>query len=218
MEKLYEMFSAYLDDENKEKAVSLIIEAFEKAQSIETFVDIYTKILERSLNELKCNLKDKKICIWKEHVRSSIVRTILECAYPYIVKLRQKLFNGERHGTAVIVCPDGEYHEIGARMASDFFMLAGFDSIYVGSSTPKEEFIYAINEIRPKILALSVTNYYNIISAKRTIAAVCAIAEVRPLIVVGGNAFVNNPDIKEIGADRLANTYGDVEKLIQEVK
>ncbi len=218
MERLYMAFNDCLDNENKEQAVSLIIQEFEKAASAQDFVDIYTKVLERALNEMKCNLKDKKICIWKEHVRSSIVRTILECAYPHIVRLRDKLHNGKRRGKAVVVCPDGEYHEIGARMAADFFLLAGFDTIYVGSSTPKEEFIYAINEIRPDILALSVTNYFNIISAKRTITAVCEIAETRPLIVVGGNAFVNNPDIGEIGADMLANTYSDIEQLAKEVK
>ncbi|NCC88701.1 MAG: cobalamin-binding protein [Clostridia bacterium] len=218
MERLYEIFSTYLDAEDKEKAVSLIVDEFQKAQSIQDFINIYTEVLERALNEMKCDLKDKKICIWKEHVRSSIVRTILECAYPYMVKLRNKLYNGKRYGIAVIICPDGEYHEIGARMVADFFTLAGFDSVYVGSSTPKEEFIYAINEIQPKILALSVTNYFNIVSAKRTIEAIRANAQEMPFIVVGGNAFVNNQNTKEIGADKYLQTYEDIAALAKEVQ
>ncbi|MDD4316041.1 MAG: hypothetical protein PHC84_02645, partial [Clostridia bacterium] len=114
MDKLYERFRGYLEQENKEDSVKVILEEFGKAQRAEDFVEIYTKVLERALNEITCASKDNKICIWKEHIRSSIVRTILECAYPFIVELRNKLFATRRHGTAVIICPDGEYHAIGA--------------------------------------------------------------------------------------------------------
>jgi len=29
---------------------------------------------------------DADVCVWKEHVRTSIVRTVVEAAYPYVVK------------------------------------------------------------------------------------------------------------------------------------
>lgn len=67
-------------------------------------------------------------------------------------------------------------------------------------------------------LALSVTNYFNIVSAKRTIDAIRANAQEMPLIVVGGNAFVNNSDVNEIGADKYLQTYEDIAALTKEVQ
>lgn len=217
MQKLYDKFILFLESENKVEAVDLILKEFQKVTKIEDFVKIYEEVLTRSLNEMTCSLKDKKLCVWKEHVRTSIVRTILECAFPCMVALRKGLGEKKLNKKAVIICPDGEYHVIGARMAADFFTLVGFDATYVGASTPKEEFIYAINEINPDVLAISVTNFYNIVSAKRTIEAIRKTAEHCPLIVVGGNAFINNPKIEDIGADMLLNTYEEIKKLAKEI-
>jgi methanogenic corrinoid protein MtbC1 len=184
--------------------------------SAEDYVNIYEQVLARSLNEMTCDARKKKLCIWKEHVRSSIVRTILECAYPYIVKINKETKTKKSKGSVIVICPDGEYHEIGARMVADFFTLAGFNSTFVGGSTPKEEFLYALDEIKPDILALSVTNYYNIISAKRTIQKIRDAIANPPMIVVGGNAFDNNPDVSLVGADRLLTSFRDVLKLGEE--
>lgn len=169
MQEVYKEFSALMNAENKEKAVELILKEFQKVQQVEDFIKIYTDILARYLNEMSCP-SNVRICVWREHVRSSIIRTILECSYPYIVKLKKTISKENRK--AIIICPDGEYHELGARMAADFFSLAGYDAIFVGASTPKEDFIYVINEINPDIVALSITNFFNIVSAKNTISAI----------------------------------------------
>lgn len=217
MDNLYQEFSFFMDSENKEQAVQLILNELQKVERIEDFVKIYTDILARYLNEMTCPLKEK-ICVWREHVRSSIIRTILECAYPHIAKFKKSVPRANKNSKAVIICPDGEYHELGARMAADFFALAGYDAIFVGASTPKEYFVKVINEIEPDIVALSVTNYYNIVSAKNTISAIRNEAASCPLIVVGGYAFINNPDIKAIGADMLADTYEAINSIVLGVK
>lgn len=217
MDILFQRFSEYLYSEDKEAAVNLIVDKFKLVDKIEDLVFIYTEVLEKALNTMMCASENKVLCIWKEHVRSAIVRTILENAYPHIVRLRKSLYKNAPTKKVTVVCPDGEYHEIGARMVADFFALANFDTVFVGSSTPKEEFILAINEIKPDVLALSVTNYFNIVSAQKTIAAIRNSAKECPLIVVGGNAFINNPDITSIGADRLLNSFDEICKLSEEV-
>ena len=157
------------------------------------------------------------MCIWKEHVRSSIIRTILENCYPYIIKFKQKSNNTSVKKTVSVLCPDGEYHEIGARMISDFFTLSGYESTYVGSSLPKEDFIEAINEIKPNIVAISITNYYNLVAAKKTIHSLKLKVNYPLIIVVGGTAFENNPTAyKEIGADKLLSNFEDIKKLKEE--
>lgn len=210
MQKFYKDFLFALDKEDKRQAVEMVIKKLDTITTKEELVSLYTEVLAKSLNEMTCNLKEKKLCIWKEHIRSSIIRTILECCYPYIVKLSDK----DSKGSVAIICPDGEYHEIGARMAADFFMLNGYRAVYVGSSMPKEEFVDAINEIHPEVLAMSVTNYYNLVAAKKTVEAIRAKVNYPLFVAVGGNAFINNPNsYKEIGADAVINTYADISAI-----
>lgn len=213
LEQFYREFYDLLRQEEKEKTVKFAINYIEKITSEKQLVEFYNDVLERSLDEMTCDLNDKKLCIWKEHIRSSIIRTILENAYPKIIELKNK-FNPNYVGNVCIICPDGEYHEIGARMVSDFFNLAGYKSIYVGSSIPKEDFVDAINKIRPDIVAISITNYYNIVTAKRMIEALRRKVNYPLKIVSGGNAFENNPlAYKDIGADMLLKTYEEIKSL-----
>ena len=220
LDLLYDEFLDYLEQENKEKAVELIIKKLEQIKTINELVDLYQNVLSRSLNEMTCNIKDKKLCIWREHVRSSIIRNILECAYPYVIKLKNNYFsNAKKRGKVAVICPDGEYHEIGPRMVADYYTLLGYDSVYVGSSTPKEEFIYAINDIKPVMLALSVSNFYNLVSTKKTIDAIREKVDYPIKIIVGGYAFNSNPlSYKDIGADFLAQSFEDIKKLVGEVQ
>lgn len=57
---------------------------------------MYTKILAPSLNTMECKIDEKNICIWREHVRISIIRTIVECCYPYIMKERHEKYDGNK--------------------------------------------------------------------------------------------------------------------------
>ncbi|WP_461206818.1 cobalamin B12-binding domain-containing protein [Clostridium sp. DL1XJH146] len=210
--KIYDEFKEYLDNENKEKSVQFILDNVKNKEI--TIVDLYKNILTPSLNNLVCSIEDKEVCIWKEHVRTSIVRTILECCYPYIIQEKDKNEVNKDAGTVIVLCPTDEYHEIGARMVSDYFTLCGYDSIFVGSNTPKNEFLSAINVYKPKFIAISVTNYYNLISAKRTIEAIRAIENYGLQILVGGHAFENNQDAwKKIGADMLIKDFEDIKNL-----
>ncbi len=216
MKDVYESFLNFLEQEDKEKAVEIVIEELKKAKNDMDIIEIYNGILARSLNEMTCSLADKKICIWKEHIKSSIIKTILECAYPYVIKIKNSL-NRDAKCKIAIICPDGEYHEIGARMIADFCLLAGFETVYVGANTPKEEFIYAINYVKPDIFAMSVTSFFNLVSAKKTITAIKEKANYRLKIVVGGSAFDNNPSAyKDIGADMLINDYEGILALAKE--
>ena len=158
---------AYIEKEDKESAVEYAINLLNEGKI--DILTLYRDILSPSLNNMFCNVDEKEICVWREHVRSSIVRTIIECAYPYVIKEREKRGIKRKNQSAIVVCPQEEYHEIGARMAADFYTLLGFDTVFVGANTPKEDFVSAINVLKPKYVVISVTNYYNIVNAERAI-------------------------------------------------
>lgn len=60
-----------------------------------------------------------------------------------------------------------KYLEDEDKEKADFYTLNGFDTVFVGANTPKEDFVSAINIIKPKYVVISVTNYYNIVNAER---------------------------------------------------
>ncbi|HDP78056.1 MAG TPA: cobalamin-binding protein [Mesotoga infera] len=192
-------FADALDSQDKEKAILLCVEALESG-SIEV-IDLYLDILAPTLRDWECDYIGDRLCIWKEHIRSSIVRTVLECCFPYILKKIRDNGSEKNDQTVAVLCPPEEYHEIGARMISDIFTIAGYNSIFVGANTPLDTFLEAAKKLSLSYVAISVSNYYNLINTRRMISRIKE-AGGKSRVVVGGNAFEKNPDYwKEVGAD-----------------
>jgi methanogenic corrinoid protein MtbC1 len=214
MHPLYKEFIGYLKEENKEKSVEFVLDLLNKKEV--GIVELYTEILGPSLNQMICDDLEDALCIWKEHVRTAIIRTTLELTYPYILKEKKEKNVKILNKKVVIVCPGEELHEIGARMVVDFFTLLGYKTTFVGANTPKAEIRAALEEIKPDYVGISVTNYYNLVEAERTIKLLRKEIKFDGKIIVGGNAFVKNPDVyKEIGADLLIQTFEDIKKLAE---
>lgn len=212
MNQIYNEFNQAFEKENKEEAVLFVLEKLQKKEI--DVIELYSEILTPILNEMKCELEEKHICIWKEHVKTAIVRTIVECCYPYVIEKRLEL-NYPQRGIAVILCPPEEYHDLGARMVSDFFTICGAQSIFVGSNTPFNDFYNAIDIIKPAYVVISVSNYYNLVVTKKIIEKVKG-AIVHPVkIIVGGNVFNSNPEeYKTVGADYYAHTFEDIQNIV----
>ena len=215
MHPLYDEFLEYIDKEDKEKCVEFVLNKLDNKEiNVPT---LYKEILEPSLNRFYCDVDEEKLCIWKEHVRSSIIRTIIELCYPYILKERNERNIKILNKKIFIGCPAEEYHEIGARMIADIFILNGYDAIFVGANTPREEIRDAINSLKPAYIGICITNYFTLIEAEKAISLIKEHTEFTGKILVGGQAFLSNPDnYKKIGADLLIQNYGDIEKLAKE--
>jgi methanogenic corrinoid protein MtbC1 len=142
----------------------------------------------------------------------------LENCFQYVIKERDEKYNLKVNKKIAVVCPTEEYHEIGARMITDFFTLLGYEAIFVGSNTPKEEFLEALKIIHFDYIALSVSNPYNLVAARKSIKNIRG-ANSKVKILVGGNAFNHRPNsYKEVGADMYLNSFKDIIKLAEEDK
>jgi len=214
MHLLYEEFLSYLDNKDRQKCVEFTLSKLASEEL--DVVTLYEEILTPSLREEFCRDK-QKICVWEEHVRSSIIRTVIECCYPYVVKERDNKYRAKAKGRAVVACPTGEIHEIGARMVTDFFTLCGLDATFVGANTPQDEILDAIGYIKPRYIAISVSNYYNLLAARKTIQKMGEIGKTLGpdfKIIVGGYAFEQNPyTCDEVGADLLLRNFADIKRL-----
>jgi methanogenic corrinoid protein MtbC1 len=217
MHPLFEEFAGHLAREDKARCVEFALSKLSRGEI--DVVTLYNEVLTPGLNTPTYAAKDGAIGIWEEHVRTSIVRTIVENCYPFIVKER-----GARYGAAlgqaksvIVVCPTEEFHEIGARMVADFFDLCGFKTTFVGANTPQEEILEAIAFLKPTYVAVSATNTYSLVPAKRALAQIRDVRERSRSdfkIIVGGNAFHKNPElVQEMGADLHLSTFDDIRRL-----
>jgi methanogenic corrinoid protein MtbC1 len=212
MKEFHREFIDVLDREDKERAVHLVIELLEAGEV--GIVQLYTQVLAPALNDWECVEDDDPTCIWREHVRSQIVRTILEVSYPYVLKERQRSGVSDRGVTVAVLCPPEELHEIGPKMVADFFTLAGYAVTFVGANTPIGTLIATVRAIKPRYVAISVTNHYNLVALRRAIERIREVMPEGTEIIVGGRGFETNPGLaEEIGADLLLTTYEDIAGL-----
>jgi methanogenic corrinoid protein MtbC1 len=216
MQPFYEEFISHLDRQDKPACVDFVLNLLSHRKT--DIVTLYEQILAPSLRENFCRDRHEKICIWEEHVRTSIVRTIVECCYPYVIEERTRRNHAAARDKAVILCPSEEYHEIGARMVADFFTLCGYDAVFVGANTPITDMLEVIGDIQPQYLAISVSNSYNILAAQKLIEHILKIKEQSGRdfkIIAGGYAFQQQPEIcRQIGADSLVNNFKEIERLL----
>lgn len=212
---IYQEFLQIIQSEDKEASLNFALSKLSKKEV--DIVTLYTQILSPCLTSMVWEEKDDTF-IWKEHIRSSIIRSIIENCYPYVIKERDEKYKLKNNKKIAVVCPSEEYHDIGARMVADFFTLAGYHSTFVGSNTPKEEFVKAIKHINLDYLAISVSNYFNLVTAKNTIEKIRE-ADSKIAILVGGHAFKHNTNAQcHIKADKYIESFEDILKLSKEEK
>lgn len=204
-------FSLMLEAGDKAGALSYVLTLLESHEA--SLVEVYEGLLSPALNQMVCREEDRRICIWNEHVHTAIIRTIVENCFPYVMREKDHL-GFPSAGTAAVLCPPEENHDLGARIVSDYLTICGYNAIFVGSNTPYEDFLSGIEIIKPKLIAISVSNYYHIVVTKRIIAELKEKADPKAVIVVGGFAFDSNPDhIKAVGADHYARSFEDIKAI-----
>ena len=100
MVELYNQLMIYLKKEDKENAMKLCLVALEKKTI--SVVDLYQNILTPALNNIIEEYPQDEDLIWREHVRSSIIRSIVESAYPYVLRTKDELKMGEKENVIVM--------------------------------------------------------------------------------------------------------------------
>lgn len=209
---IYDTFMSYLSHEDKASAVAYAIGLLEDGKV--DHESLYLDLLAPSLIHFECTLEDEALCIWKEHIRTSIIRTIIEASYVSLIKRIEHV--NKINVSIMVTTPAFEYHEIGAIMNTHLMLLEGFDATYIGANTPKDEILSALRTYNPDYLALSVTNQYNLVITKQITD------EIRRYfpetgIILGGNAFRDPHNYLAIAHDKVLNSLEDLKAFAKEV-
>jgi len=213
-EQLRSNFFNALKNQDKIHCVNLVTEALNKG--FISIPELYEGILAPSLANIASNDKEQEISIWEEHVQSGIVRTIVELCFPYIIK--SQVTDLASRPKAMVFCQEEEYHELGARMSADYLTLLGFDALFIGANTPKEEVYNALKHIKPVLVSISVTSFYHLSKLEDMIATLrgfVSSGEVDAFsLVVGGYAIDHTPNAKSrIKADFFAKSFEDLQHI-----
>ena len=205
---LVSAFREALEQMDKARCVRLALDLLNKREL--DVAGLYTRVLAPALNSMTEAEENRTAAIWREHVRSAIIRTIIECAYPYVLAERDAQAFSRNKGKVVLVSPTDEYHELGARMGSDFFLLCGYESIFVGSNTPKAEMIQGLEQEKPDYVVINVVNFYNLFRVQSIVAEIKkTLPHIR--ILASGYAFSQDPDLAvRIGAQAVIRSIEDI--------
>jgi len=207
MNKFYSEFQEIIATEDRDASLEYVMDKLKNKEI--GIIELYEEILTPTLNRMEIS-GDERVDIWKEHVRSSIIRTIVESCYPYVIMERDAKYGVKSVKNVAVLCPAEEYHEIGARMVTDYFTLLGYQTTFVGNNTPKEVLVTGIRSQHLDYVAISISNPYHMVNARNTIEMIRK--ENRNVrIIVGGNAVKKLGDkAKDLGADYYLTTFNDI--------
>ena len=182
-------------------AANVLVHNINNAIGIEA---LYTEVIQPVLREVGELWHQNKISVAQEHYCSAFTQTLM-------LQFYRDHFDSPRINRKVVVaCPEGELHQIGARMISDLFENKGWHSIFLGSAVPVQDIIRTLEEELPDVCSLSVCMPEGLLAC---CSAVNKIKEKFPqiLVAVGGRAFeqVDKP-LQVTGADIFSNNFEEL--------
>lgn len=151
--------------------------------------ELHLKVIQPAQYEIGRLWQENRISVAREHLATAIAQLGLAHLYRHLPR-------DEANGRKVVVaCVEGELHEVGARMSSDFLEMAGFDVRFLGASLPTEHLVSLVREEKPDLVVLSVAVTYHLPALK---AAVQRLRQEWPQlpIAVGGNALCWAPGLE----------------------
>jgi methanogenic corrinoid protein MtbC1 len=182
---VHEQVAAALASHDKATAVRTAVEAV-SAEAVSIPV-LYRDILSRILADTGEAWHRGDTAIWEEHLASATVRTVVEILYPGV--LRAKAEAAPAGKAVLLACPPEEGHDLGLRMVSDRFDMAGWTTYFLGPDTPVREIAAAARQLGVDAVVMSSSTHFHRLAVRH---AVDELKKELPDtdVWVGGPAFV----------------------------
>ncbi|MFP2931257.1 B12-binding domain-containing protein [Pyxidicoccus sp. 3LG] len=148
------------------------------------------EIIQLAQYEIGRLWQENIISVAQEHLATAISQLALAHLYRHLPR------DPDNGKVVMVACVKDELHEVGARMASDFLEMAGFDVRFLGANVPPEHLARMLREVRPDLLALSVTMTYHLPQLREAVMHAREALPGAP-IAVGGLAFRWAPALED---------------------
>lgn len=211
-----ELFSRMLTMLLEEKEQEVMSSIGELELNNERIVQLYEEVYKPVLQIIGDKWEAGEISVAKEHYISGIVHKLIAQSFLNASKAYDEK-TSDIKGNVICMSLASEPHTLGIRMISDYFVMLGFKSYYLGSNVPTDALLDLINSTKPKILAISATMPYHIDSLTNLIQIIRSSQHLvdhigeKISIVVGGQAFSEINEALKTGANYYANSYEELE-------
>jgi methanogenic corrinoid protein MtbC1 len=178
-------------------ASRLVMEAADRGEAVRA---LYLQVFQPALWEIGRLWQTNKIYVAQEHFCSAATQMAMAQLLPRALPAR-------RGGQSVmVVCVNGELHDLGARMVADFFDMAGWESYFCGADTPHADIVQTLAKRATGVLAISATMAQHVHTVQELIEQVRTDRRCfRVRILVGGHPFRVDPALwRTVGADGTA--------------
>ncbi len=147
-----------------------------------SITDLYEDVFKVALYEIGRLWETNQISVAAEHIATAITEGILNELFDQIVSKKRM------NKRVVVACVEKELHQVGIKMVADSFEMLGWESFFLGTGIPNSELARYIHEVKPDIIAISLSVYFNFANLMKMLENLrTEFPELQ--IIVGGQAF-----------------------------
>ena len=186
---------------NVKHAIQLILDAAGDGLAIET---VYLKVLFPAQQEIGRMWHNGEASVAEERVVTETTRRVMAI-------LSHDQSDASDTGKTVLAASVArDAHDIGIRAVADFFQVAGWRAISLGSDVPPKEIANAARIFDVDLVVLATTLTTQLKQLQQSIASIRSVCGEDVKVLVGGHVFIDTPEVwKSTGADAYAADAGD---------
>ena len=199
-------YLAFLLKGDRRGAFDVVLRAMEGGLPLKR---VYLDVFQQSQRELGRLWQLNRVTVAQEHYCTAATQAIMN-------QLFGRVLQSPRIGRKMIaLCVAGDLHEIGLRIVTDLFEMAGWDCDFLGANMPAETILDDLPTMRPDLIAISATMAYHVELVEEFIGKLRERSEIRHIpVLVGGRPFFVVENLwKRVGADGWAR---DAETAVEE--
>lgn len=155
---------------------------------------VLLKVIAPLIEEIGSGWRGGELRIAHEHFATNRLSEFLGAfARPYA--------EDENAPLLLLATPSGQLHELGAVIAAAVARTGGWRTIYLGAALPSEELAFAVQDLKPRALALSIVYPPDDTALRRDLKKLRALLPANcPLLVGGRSAAGYQSLLRQLGA------------------
>lgn len=179
----------------RRRAESIVLVAERQGVSAE---ELLSFVIGRAQTDIGKLWRDGSVSVAQEHFATRVSEDL-------VARLRAEPNPVEPVvGRVVLAAVAGNQHDLGLRILANHFDRAGWEALFLGADTPKEDLISSLRDYAPDVIALTIALFGNLRSAADVIAALKRAFPDLP-VLVGGAALAQVEGLwADLGADGFA--------------
>ena len=146
------------------------------------------EVISPALVEIGNQWHDGKIPVAIEHFSSQLCRN-------YLIQAMDTIKPKDSKGHILTACAPGEWHELGLLILTLLLRDNGWTVTYLGANLSLERFSEVIIQLNPDLVLFSATTSESASSLVRLTEVLDSLPDHRPLIGLGGQAFLLDPTL-----------------------